>query len=158
MTNKFSTIKERILYLLECKKVTKSKFFEEIGMTYGNFTGENKKKPINSDAITNILSKFPDVSSDWLITGREPMLRETKRPDFEKTVLVPVGDKTDTQHEVSNKKANKQENSAIIDKLLQRLESQSKEIGRLESENNYLSSQLAEKNTEWENVPRACAG
>jgi hypothetical protein len=76
MSNKFSTIKERILYLLEIKGITKSKFFEKIGMTYGNFTGNSKKTPLNSDAIGNILLEIPDVNLEWLIIGKEPILRE----------------------------------------------------------------------------------
>ena len=43
MSNKFSNIKERVLYILEYKGITKSKFFEDIGVTYGNFTGKAKE-------------------------------------------------------------------------------------------------------------------
>lgn len=75
MSNKFSNIKERILYLLENKGVVKDKFFKEIGMTYGNFTGEAKKTPLNSTAISNIFSKFPDVNLEWLLTGNGQMLK-----------------------------------------------------------------------------------
>lgn len=77
MSNKFSNIKERILYLLENKGVVKDKFFKEIGMTYGNFTGEAKKTPLNSTAISNIFSKFPDVNLEWLLTGNGQMLKAT---------------------------------------------------------------------------------
>jgi hypothetical protein len=78
MTNKFFTIKERILYLLEYKKITKSTFFEKIGMTYGGFTGKNKKKPIKSDSLANILAEIPDLNALWLLTGKGEMLNESK--------------------------------------------------------------------------------
>ena len=56
MTNKLLTIKERILYLAENVEVNKQEFFRKIDMTYGNFTGNNKNRPVNSDAIKNILA------------------------------------------------------------------------------------------------------
>ena len=84
MSNKISTIKERILYLLECKEITKSKFFEKIDMTYGNFTGKSKKTPLNSDAIGNILLEIPDVNPEWLLTGNGQMLKESRPVKEEK--------------------------------------------------------------------------
>jgi hypothetical protein len=69
MSNKFSTIKERILHILEVKGIIKDKFFNDVGMTYGNFTGSAKKTPLNSTAISNIFSKIPDINLEWLITG-----------------------------------------------------------------------------------------
>jgi hypothetical protein len=79
MGNKISTIKERILFLLEYKGIVKSRFFQQIGMTYGNFTGESKKTPLNSDAIGNILLEIPDVSVEWLITGKGEMLKNNQQ-------------------------------------------------------------------------------
>lgn len=69
ISNNFSTIKERILYVLECKGIVKDKFFAKIGMTYGNFTGSAKKTPLNSTSISNILLELPDINLYWLITG-----------------------------------------------------------------------------------------
>jgi len=74
-SNKFPNIKERILYLLDYKGITKEKFFSKIGMTYGNFTGKAKETPLNSTALGNILLALPDASPDWLILGVGPMLR-----------------------------------------------------------------------------------
>ena len=68
MNNKFSNIKERILYLVEYHKDMKDDFFKEIGMTYGNFKGENKKTPINSNALVNILSKYVPAG-EWIDAG-----------------------------------------------------------------------------------------
>ncbi|MGQ1929031.1 transcriptional regulator [Ornithobacterium rhinotracheale] len=75
MSNKILNIKERILYLLDMKGVAKSTFFPKIGMTYGNFTGKSKETPLNSDAIGNILSEFPDLNPEWLLTGKGEMLK-----------------------------------------------------------------------------------
>jgi len=87
LDNKFSNIKERILYLVEFYKDTRESFFEKIGMTYGNFKGEAKKTPINSNALVNILSIYSEVNPEWLLTGDGPMLRKDMHP-----VAVPVPD------------------------------------------------------------------
>lgn len=78
MSNKFSTIKERILYVLEFKGIVKDKFIKKIGMTYGNFTGKAKETPLNSTAIGNILLELPDINIEWLITGKGEMLQTQK--------------------------------------------------------------------------------
>ncbi len=72
------TIKERILQIAKKKGVTNQKICNKIGLTYGNFTGENKKRPINSDAIANLLSEYPDINPTWLLTGMGSMLRDTR--------------------------------------------------------------------------------
>jgi hypothetical protein len=64
-------IKERILQFAENKGVKKTKFPEKIGMTYSSFKGDALKTPINSEAIGNLLSLYPDVDLEWLITGKE---------------------------------------------------------------------------------------
>ncbi|MDO4729300.1 MAG: hypothetical protein Q4B43_09920 [Bacteroidota bacterium] len=77
MSNKIFNIKERILYFLDYKGITKSKFFEKIGMTYGNFTGKSKETPLNSDAVSNILLELPDLNSEWLLTGKGEMIKSS---------------------------------------------------------------------------------
>ncbi len=88
MDNKFTYIKERILYIIENKGFKKESFFKSIGMTYGNFKGELKKKPINSNALENILSKIPDVNAYWLITGKGEMLLKNNKQQETPDVLV----------------------------------------------------------------------
>lgn len=68
-------IKERILQFIELKGVTKERFYENIGMTSANFRGKAKETPINSTAIENILSEFPDLNLEWLITGKGEMTK-----------------------------------------------------------------------------------
>lgn len=67
-------IKERVIQILDYKKLVKENFFEKIGMTSANFRGSAKKTPLNSTAIENILSELPDVNLEWLITGKGSML------------------------------------------------------------------------------------
>ena len=63
------------MYIAERKGLSKKPFIESLGMTYGNFTGKAKLTPLNSDAISNILSMFPDIDPTWLITGKGEMLK-----------------------------------------------------------------------------------
>lgn len=74
MQDKSSLIKERVLQIAEYKEVTKREFFESIEMSYGNFTGKSKKTPLNSNAIQNISSMYPDISLEWLIHGEGEMI------------------------------------------------------------------------------------
>ncbi len=74
MENNLSNIKERILYLAENVEVSKQEFFKKIDITYSNFTGSKKKRPVNSDAIKNILRFYPQTNVHWLLTGKGDML------------------------------------------------------------------------------------
>ena len=49
MATIFSNIKERVLYISESKGITREKFFEDLGITYGNFKGKAKEKALSSD-------------------------------------------------------------------------------------------------------------
>ncbi|MDR1882004.1 MAG: hypothetical protein LBR26_04385 [Prevotella sp.] len=76
MSNKMSTIKERILYVLEIKGITKAEFCRKIGMSYSNFTGEAKKTPLNSIAVGKILLELPDINPDWLLNEQGEVFRK----------------------------------------------------------------------------------
>lgn len=76
MENQLSNIKERVLHVAKTKGISYETFFEKLGMTYGNFKGKAKTTPLNSDAVANILSLYPDVDPDWLISGKGTMIKE----------------------------------------------------------------------------------
>lgn len=81
LVDKIANIKERILQLSEIKGVSKELFFKELGLTYGNFRGKSKDTPINSNALADILAKYPDVNPNWLILGQgSVMLSAEQRP------------------------------------------------------------------------------
>jgi repressor LexA len=72
MTN----IKERILYIyLNIKEKKKEDFFKNLGFSYANFKGIQKKSALNSDSIDIFLSKFPNIDANWLLTGKGEMLK-----------------------------------------------------------------------------------
>lgn len=68
------TIKERILYLAKCLGFTYEDFCKKIDMTYANFKGSAKLRPINSNTIAKILTIEPNLNLNWLITGEGDML------------------------------------------------------------------------------------
>lgn len=118
-------IKERIIQLIEYKGIPKEKFYTKIGMTSANFRGESKKRPINSNAIENILTVIPDVNTEWLITGKGNMLKGVDLPP--------------------DKNYNETERS-LIDKLLESndklIKSQQQEIAQLKTEIQTLKREI----------------
>lgn len=105
-------IKDRIIQLLETKGVAKESFYVKIGMTSASFRGNAKKTPLNSNAIENILSLIPDANPDWLLTGKGPMFRDFSSNE------VPL-------------QLPQQPNTEIIQVLLNKIEQQAQEIGKL---------------------------
>lgn len=79
MDKNISFIKERILQYAEFKGVSKEKFIEDLGMTYGNFKGKQKLTSVNSDFLDSILSKYPEINIEWLVSGIGPK---------EKTIVI----------------------------------------------------------------------
>lgn len=81
MTN----IKNRVLLFCKSKGLSIEPFLESIGMTYGSFKGKAKDGSLNSDAIENIYTKYPEINLVWLITGQGEMeLKNNMEQPFEK--------------------------------------------------------------------------
>lgn len=74
MDIKISNIKERILYFAKNQNISYELFCESIGMTYGSFKGIAKKRPLNSDALETLITKYPQINCEWLLTGKGNML------------------------------------------------------------------------------------
>lgn len=72
MTN----VKERVLYFIKDQKLNTENFFSELGLSYSNFKGIQKKSALNSDAIVLILSKYPSISLEWLLLGKGEMMKD----------------------------------------------------------------------------------
>ncbi len=75
MTN----IKERILHISDLKGIKKEDFFKDLGFSYANFKGIQKKSALGSDSIDIILSKYPDIDANWLLTGKGEMLKDDNK-------------------------------------------------------------------------------
>ena len=71
MVNKKTYIKERIKKVADLKGISYKKMFEIIKMSESSFKGEHIKKPINSNAIVNLITTFPDIDLYELFTGEK---------------------------------------------------------------------------------------
>ncbi|WP_051312754.1 helix-turn-helix domain-containing protein [Sporocytophaga myxococcoides] len=69
-----NSITERILAILENKELTPSSFADTIGIQRSSMSHilSGRNKP-SLDVIHKILITFPDILSDWLLTGKGPM-------------------------------------------------------------------------------------
>ena len=90
MATIFSNIKERVLYISESKGITREKFFEDLGITYGNFKGKAKEKALSSDVLAKIITKYPEISSEWLLTGNGEMLKSEGATEVINTPRVEI--------------------------------------------------------------------
>ena len=120
-------IKERILQITKRKRITNREICQKIGLTYGGFTGENKKRPVNSDAIANLLAEYPDVNPRWLLTGQGSMLREQSAPEVAPPPSEPA-----------------------FPGFIEKIQDLSVKVGRLEAENEHLRAAIEAKQREIE--------
>jgi hypothetical protein len=71
---------QRVLEYLECKSITKYKFYKETGFSNGFLDkGEN----VGSDKCEIIISCYPDLSLNWMITGKGDMLLNSAKEEFQ---------------------------------------------------------------------------
>lgn len=75
MDNILLTVKERILLIAGHAKLSKIQFFKDLGLSYANFKGEQKKSGLSSDTLLKILSKYPEIDPSWLLLGVGEMLK-----------------------------------------------------------------------------------
>ena len=85
MVNKITNIKERVVQVIEIKRITKETFFEKIGTTSANFRGKAKETPLNSTTIENIITELPDISLEWLLTGKGEMFKSPHNYTYQAT-------------------------------------------------------------------------
>ena len=55
------------------KSISYEKFFGDLGVSYGNFKGKQKESALGSNVLEKIISKYPEISPVWLLTGKGPM-------------------------------------------------------------------------------------
>mgnify|MGYP002521769580 CR=1 FL=1 len=74
------TVKDKIFAFLEKKGISKTDFYAETGIESSNFKGRNKESLPGSAMLVKILTKYPDLSADWLLTGQGEMLKQDVPP------------------------------------------------------------------------------
>ncbi len=76
LETKFSPIKSRIIQFIDYKGIKKSDFFKLTGISASNFKAKGAKSELGGEKIVKILSVFPELNPEWLVTGKGPMLRD----------------------------------------------------------------------------------
>lgn len=72
---KISPIKQRILYFADTLGISKREFYAKIGVSRGTL---ESKTGITEDVITKFLTTFPNVNTEWLMTGDGEIQKTTK--------------------------------------------------------------------------------
>lgn len=67
--------KRRLLEFIEFKKITIQKFFEITGIKRGFLDSDKLNQAVSDKHFAMIFASFPELSPDWLITGKGEMLR-----------------------------------------------------------------------------------
>lgn len=72
---KTDEIKLRVLQFAKAQKLMMGDFYEKISVPQSNFGGKSMESSLASSKITEILMRYPELNSDWLLLGRGEMLR-----------------------------------------------------------------------------------
>ncbi len=64
---------ERVVKFIEYKGVTKYKFCKDLG--FSNKFLDNSSN-MGTDKACKILRYYPEINPEWLLTGKEPMLKQ----------------------------------------------------------------------------------
>lgn len=70
------TLKERLDAFLRHKNLSQAKFAEDVGVSVG--FANNVGNSISTKSLNKIQGAYPDLNSDWLLTGSGEMLKEAK--------------------------------------------------------------------------------
>jgi hypothetical protein len=73
--------RDRILQFVEYKQISKNVFYKKVGLSNGFLDKNNHPR---ADKIEQIIYAYPEISPEWLLTGKGAMLRDTA-PSLEST-------------------------------------------------------------------------
>ena len=74
------TLIERVRRIIEQKNLNPSYFADHIGISRSSINHVlNGRNNPSLDVVTKILEKYPDINSEWLLFGNDPMFR-SERP------------------------------------------------------------------------------
>lgn len=107
-------MKERLVQLMSHLDLTAARFADEIGVQRSGISHilSGRNQP-GYDFILKTLLKFPDIDSDWLLTGRGNMLKTEKNINNPVKSIEPVQDDV-----ITTKKLPKVTNVNYIEKVI----------------------------------------
>ena len=83
-----NTIKDRILMIIEANGMTQYRFETLCGLSSGYI--KSIGEDVGSTKLAKILSKFPNISPDWLILGEGEMLRKDDTCNYQSAQGVDI--------------------------------------------------------------------
>ena len=110
------TIKGKILTFLDSAGIKKVDFFNTTGIKDSNFKGKHLQSQLGGDMIVKILTTYPNLSADWLLTGNGPMLKTKGSNQSCSVVEDAIPDHKDKKNKAIYPK--KQEENSITEALL----------------------------------------
>ena len=123
-----SPIKKNILQYIEYKGISKYKFYQETGITRGVLDQNNGMSEENT---ARFIAQYPEVSTDWLLTGKGAMLRGQSVPEVAPPPSEPA-----------------------FPGFIEKIQELSVKVGRLEAENEHLRAAIEAKQREIEEGTR----
>src|SRR5574344_2320248 len=85
---KISPIKKNILYFIEYKHIAKSEFCKKTGISYANLKGVGLGSEIGGTQLALILSSYPEIDANWLLTGNGEIIRHSEMSRTEATERI----------------------------------------------------------------------
>ena len=119
-----SPIKKNILQYIEYKGISKYKFYQKTGITRGVLDQNNGMSEENT---ARFIAQYPEVSTDWLLTGKGAMLRGQSAPEVAPPPSEPA-----------------------FPGFIEKIQDLSVKVGRLEAENEHLRAAIEAKQKEIE--------
>lgn len=119
---------DRIKKIIEYKEISTRQFCLKVGIANGFL---DKVKDVGSEKLVKILYAFPDISPEWLLTGKGAMLRGQ------------------SAHEVAPSPS-----EPAFPGFIEEIKSLSVKVGRLEAENEHLRAAIEAKQKEIEEGTR----
>ena len=84
------SVKERLTEYLKSKKISKSAFGRDIGVSSAYIA--SIRKSIQPDKLQRIALKYPDLNTEWLLTGEGKMLKSESSPKPHSGANIPFYD------------------------------------------------------------------
>ena len=138
------SMKQRLMRFIKSEKISQGKFERMCGMSNGYLC--NIKQSIGSSKILSISKAFPQLNTEWLLTGEGSMLNEGY------TTFEPVGLATPTAPNLENEIKILQTQLELKDKLIDSLQA---EVNTLKDMNKQLLQAITksiESNTQQKSV------
>ena len=125
------SVKQRLMRFIKSQKISQGKFERMCGMSNGYLC--NIKQSIGSAKILSISKAFPQLNTEWLLTGEGSMLNEGYTT-FEPVGVVGTAASTPTMSEAEKENVILKAQLEEKEKMIKILESQLAELNRAHRE------------------------